>query len=163
GAPNGGAAVTLTSSAPTVVVPAVVVVPTGATSQTFTIATTDAPPNQTVTITATYGGESQSTTLTVWAHPIVNAFSCSPAGVSGGATLQCVGTLSNSAPGGWTLGLATDNSAASVPGTLTVGPGATTFQFAVTTTAVSAATTVTIQVADAPTGLVVWRELVTIN
>jgi len=142
-------------------VPGTVTIPAGATSQTFTIATVNVPPSATVTISATYGGSTQSLPLTVWAYPVVASLQCSPANPTGGATLQCSGMLTSS-PNGWTLALATDNSAASVPASVTVPPGGTTFQFAVATTSVSSATTFTIQVTDAPTGLVIYRSLITL-
>ncbi len=162
-APDGGAAVALSSSASNVRVPSTVTIPAGATNQTFSIATVDAPPTATATITASYAGTSNSAALTVWAFPTIVGVHCSPGNPSGGATVQCTGSIAPASATGWTLALASDNSAASVPQTVAVAAGASDFQFAIATTAVSAPTTATVQVFDAPTGLVVWRMLLTIS
>jgi hypothetical protein len=66
GAPSGGAVVTLSSSNTSVVsVPASVTVAAGASSATFGVNTSAVAANTGVTITATYGGVSRTTTLTV--------------------------------------------------------------------------------------------------
>ena len=66
GAPSGGAVVTLSSANPSVVaVPASVTVAAGASSATFGVNTSAVAANTSVTITATYGGISRTTTLTV--------------------------------------------------------------------------------------------------
>jgi hypothetical protein len=65
-APSGGAVVTLSSANASVVsVPASVTVAAGASSATFGVNTSTVAANTGVTITATYGGVSRSTTLTV--------------------------------------------------------------------------------------------------
>jgi hypothetical protein len=66
GAPSGGAVVTLSSANSAVVsVPASVTVAAGASSASFAINTSAVTANTGVTITATYGGVSRTTTLTV--------------------------------------------------------------------------------------------------
>jgi hypothetical protein len=66
GAPSGGAVVTLGSANTSVVsVPASVSVAAGASSATFDVNTSAVTANTGVTITATYGGVSRTTTLTV--------------------------------------------------------------------------------------------------
>src|SRR6185436_198804 len=66
GAPSGGAVVTLSSANTAVVsVPASVTVAAGASSATFGVETSGVASNTGVTITATYGGVSRTTTLTV--------------------------------------------------------------------------------------------------
>ena len=66
GAPSGGAVVTLSSTNTSIVsVPASVTVTGGASSATFGVNTAAVPANTAVTITATYGGVSRTTTLTV--------------------------------------------------------------------------------------------------
>jgi hypothetical protein len=65
-APSGGAVVTLSSANTSVVsVPASVTVVAGASSATFGVNTAAVTANTSVTITATYGGVSRTTTLTV--------------------------------------------------------------------------------------------------
>lgn len=66
GAPSGGAVVTLSSANPSVVaVPASVTVPAGASTATFAVTTSSVTANTSVVITASYGGTSRTTTLTV--------------------------------------------------------------------------------------------------
>jgi hypothetical protein len=161
-APDGGAMVALTSSSSDAQVPASVLVPAGATFQTFTVTTVDVPPTTSVAITAMYGGSTTTATLTVIAHPVVSSLACAPANPSGGTSASCTVTLASAAPGGWQIAIATDNTVATVPSTVTVAAGSTSFQFTVATSAVSAATTVTIQLADAASGLVLWRELLSV-
>lgn len=64
-APAGGTIVALSSSSSAATVPSTVTVPEAATSATFAISTTTVSSNQTVTITASYGGSSTQATLTV--------------------------------------------------------------------------------------------------
>jgi len=66
GAPSGGALVSLSSSNPSVSsVPSSVTVAAGASTATFAVSTSAVGANTGVTITATYGGVSRTTTLTV--------------------------------------------------------------------------------------------------
>jgi len=156
-APPGGAAIALASSSPDATVPGSVIVPEGALSQLFTVTTIDAPPSTTALITATFAGASQTAGLAILAYPNVTGVTCSPATTTGGTPVSCAGTLAAAAPaGGWQLALASDNGAASVPGSLAVPAGSSTFQFTITTTTVPAATTATIQIVDAPSGLLLF-------
>lgn len=162
-APGGGAVVALSSNSPNAMVPATVIVTPGATSQTFTINTTNAPPTTTAAITATYAGASQSATLTVVAYPSIVVVSCSPTTPSGGATVQCTGTLSGPSPAqGWKLVGASSDPSVTVPA-ITVPPSSTTFQFAMTTTAVTVLTTVTVQLYDAQSGLPLWGQAISVT
>ena len=66
GAPSGGALVSLSSANPSVAaVPASVTVAAGASTASFTVTTSSVAANTSVGITATYGGVSRTTTLTV--------------------------------------------------------------------------------------------------
>jgi hypothetical protein len=138
-------------------VPGTVTIPAGATSQTFAIATIDAPPTEPATIVASYGGSSQSSTLTVVAYPTVTAVSCSPATATGGTTIQCTGTLG--APGSssaWRLALASSDASVKLPTTLTTTAGSSTFQFSLETTTVASVTAVTVNIYDAVSGFTLW-------
>jgi hypothetical protein len=64
-APAGGITVTLSSSRSIAVVPSSVLVPAGSATATFQVTTTSARSSRTVTITASYAGESLSERLTV--------------------------------------------------------------------------------------------------
>jgi len=66
GAPSGGALVSLSSANPSVAaVPASITVAAGASTATFSVTTSAVTANTSVVITATYGGVSRTTTLTV--------------------------------------------------------------------------------------------------
>jgi hypothetical protein len=74
-APSGGALVLLASDSPTVVkVPATVTVPSGSRSTTFLVDTSTVTSPATVRITASYGGTSMSTTVTVTPPGLVASF-----------------------------------------------------------------------------------------
>jgi hypothetical protein len=74
-APGGGALVTLTSDNPTVVkVPASVTVAGGARTAVFMIDTATVVASTAVRLTASYGGASMTTTLTVTPPPLVASF-----------------------------------------------------------------------------------------
>jgi hypothetical protein len=156
-APDGGAPIALSSTSPIASVPAVVVVPAGATSQTFAIATTNAPPTAVTTISATYAGATQTATLTVIAYPVVVGMTCTPSNPSGGATVQCTGTLAGPSPAsGFTLVVASSNAAVTAPPPFAVASSAQSFQFSLQTTTVTASTPVTVQVFDSSSGFTLW-------
>jgi hypothetical protein len=157
-APDAGAVVALTSSSPQAIVPASVLIPAGATSQTFTIATVDAPPTRLATITATYGGATQSATITITAYPNVVAVSCATTTPSSGATVACTGTLDGPSPaGGWQLALAASDPSVGVPARVTVPASSPTFQFSLAIGPVAAVTAVVLNISDAQSGLSLWN------
>jgi hypothetical protein len=149
-APSGGAAVTLSSNNAAAAVPASVTVAAGATSATFTVATTSVTAATTATISATFGGVLGTATLTVTPtgtpSPVtLSALSLNPTSVVGGNVSTGTVTLSDVAPtGGAAVALSSNNAAATVPASVTVAAGATSATFAVNTSAVSANTTVVI-------------------
>jgi hypothetical protein len=156
-APDGGAAIALTSNSPNAIVPASVTIPAGATSQSFTIATVDSPPTTTATIAAAYGGVSQTAIVTVVAYPNLVAVSCTPTTAVAGTTVQCTGTLASPSPaGGWQLALASSDPSVTPPATVTVAPAAVTFQFSMATGSVASVTAVTVAIVDAKSGLSLW-------
>jgi hypothetical protein len=157
-APGTGALVALASNSPQAIVPASVMIPAGATSQTFTIATLDAPPTRLATITATYGGSSQSATVTVLAYPTVVAVTCATTTPSAGATVSCTGTLDGpTPPGGWQLAVLASDASITVPSRVTVPASSQTFQFSLTIGSVAATTAVVVNISDAQSGLSLWN------
>jgi hypothetical protein len=147
-APAGGAQVVLASDSGSATVPSSVTVSAGATSSTFQVNTRAVTASTSVTIVASYGGASQSATLTVTPAtvPTLALLTLNPTSVVGGVQ-SSTGTvmLSGAAPaGGAQIALASDNGAASVPSSVTVSPGATSATFTVNTTPVTASTPVTI-------------------
>lgn len=136
-APPGGADVTLSSSnAALAAVPASVNVPQGTLSATFTVTTTAVTKDEPVTISATFAGATKTTTLTI--KPVLDRISFNPNTVAGGNTSTGTVTLLAPAPeGGAKVDLSSDKpTIAPVPASVTVGQGATSVNFTVTTTSV---------------------------
>jgi hypothetical protein len=144
-APAGGAAVTLLSSnTGAAQVPVSVAVAANATTATFTVTTSAISSNASVTISATYGSTTTAS-LTVTA-PVLSTVTLTPTTVPGGAVSTGTVTLSSGAPAsGAVVTLSSSNTAAAqVPASVTVAANATTANFTVTTSVVSANTTATI-------------------
>ncbi len=152
GAPEGGAVVTLSSSAPAIAsVPATVTVAANGFAGTFAIATTTVTASTSVVITASYNGSVRTTSLTVTpasAPPSVSlqGITLSPSNVVGGASAVGVVTLSAAAPAGGLLVALSSSSPAigSVPGSVVVPSGATAASFSVNTSNVTTTTVVTV-------------------
>jgi len=89
---------------------------------------------QTVTITATFGGVSQTAQVTV-DPAVLLTFSISPASVKGASSTSVTGTLTLSGPapsGGAVISLvSSETNAVTVPTTVTVPSGQTTAKFKV--------------------------------
>ncbi|HYM23803.1 MAG TPA: hypothetical protein VEU08_11350, partial [Vicinamibacterales bacterium] len=159
-----GATVALSSSSPRATVPATVTVPPGATTAAFQVTTIDQPPTETVTISATYAGVTDTAPLTILAFPVVTSMTCTPNTPSGGAAVQCLGALQNPAPSaGWTLAVSSSDPSASVPAVITVPASAAGFQFPVSTSVVTVATPVSLQVSDAASGLALYTISITVS
>ena len=123
---------------------------TGSTTASFAFVTAKAVTSSTpVSLTATYGASTASLALTVnppaaATPPLVN-LTVSPATVNGGTSSTGTVTLQSAAPtGGAAVQLFSSGAAASVPPSVTVAAGATTATFPITTSSVTADTTVTI-------------------
>jgi hypothetical protein len=147
GSESGAIIVKLISTSKSVIVPASVNVPIGLLAGLFTIRTAAVATSTTANVTATYGSNSQSASLTVLPATLVSV-SLSPSSVKGSSGAVVTGTLSLSGPapaGGLKITLSSsDPSAASVPATVTIPAGATTAKFKVSHFKVSAETSVTI-------------------
>jgi hypothetical protein len=149
-APAGGAAVSLSSTnAEAASVPASVTVAAGATSATFSIATSPVGDNTAVTISGAYSGASRSAILMVTPVPppaSLISLNVNPASVTGGVASQGTVALTSAAPaGGAAVSLSSSNGAvAGVPQTVTIAAGAISATFAASTSSVATATPVTI-------------------
>ena len=140
----GGTVIGLTSSDPSVTVPASVTVPGGATSATFTIATTPIQQTLTSTITASQGTVSKTATLTVL-QPALTTISVSPNAVVGGVSSTGTVVLSGAAPqGGEVVALSSNSGSASVLASVTVPAGSKSATFTVLTKSVTSDTNVSI-------------------
>jgi hypothetical protein len=143
-APAVGVAVNLGSNLPLAAsVPESVTVPGGATSASFTV-TTFPVDTTTVQLSAALDNVFQFAAVTVnppGQAPTLSAVSLNPTSVAGGNSSTGTVTLSSAAPSGGAAVSLTDNSnAAAAPATVTVPAGATSVNFKITTTSVTAAT-----------------------
>ncbi len=145
-APGGGAVVPLTNTNAKAGVPPSVTVPAGASSVTFSVPTIAVTTIASGTVTASYGGRSQTLNLTV--RPIraqTITLTPNPARegtvVSGTVTLECP-----AAPGPIVVSLTSSNPAVAAPATssVTIPAGARSAPFSVRTFDVNASTPVSI-------------------
>ncbi len=132
-APVGGDIVTLLSSDPSVIPPAFVTVPGGATTASFTIQTVPVPANVSAVVTASSGSINATAALRVTATGPVS-LTINPNSTVGGSQATGTVTLGTAAPaGGKVVMLSSGNSIASTPATVTVAAGSTTATFNIAT------------------------------
>jgi RHS repeat-associated protein len=146
-APGSGARIALSSQNDAAAqVPLSITIPSGSTTGTFTITTAPVSTTTNVLISAAYNGVTASASLTINPPLALNGVSLNPTLVTGPYSATGTVTLNTNAPaGGATVTLSSDNAtAASVPSSVTVPEGASSANFAVTTSSVTTATSVTI-------------------
>ena len=137
-APSGGATVTLSSNSSVVVVPASVLVPQGTSYKTFQITTLKVAASATRLVTATYNGVAKQAYITLLPEPLVS-LTLNPSTVVGGQPSVGSVTLGAPAPnGGAQVTLTSTSSAVQVPSFVTVLQGATSANFNITTSPVTA-------------------------
>ena len=134
-APEGGAIVALTSSAPAVAqTPAFVKVPAGASSAAFEVTTSNVSTDSPVSITAYYMGGSRSANLL--RGPLPDSVTVSPSRILAGVSVTGTITMNGVGPAGGTIvELSSDKPFATVPAAVTVPQGATSASFTVATDA----------------------------
>jgi hypothetical protein len=151
-----GQSVALTSSNASAASPAINPVPVtaGSTTATFAISTFPVAANTPVTITGTLGA-TKSANMTVLA-PVVSTIALSPNSVYGGLNSNGTLTLNGPVPsGGMTFPLSSNNFAVANPGPSVTITSGSSGPFTVTTTPVSANTTVAISSGTKMTNLMV--------
>jgi hypothetical protein len=122
-----------------------VFIPSGASSATFDLATTGVAAPAAVTVTAEANGVTQSVALAVVPAYALTGVSINPGSQYGIFSARGTLTLSAPADASATVLLSSENPAvASVPASVTVPAGATTVDFTIALTAVTADTAVTI-------------------
>lgn len=137
-APTGGMVVSFASN-PSLAQIAPVTIPAGSATGAFTVAT-DAVATTTTTAISAYPGLNVTANLTITAAN-VQSVTLNPTTVGGGGTSTGTVTLPGpAAPGGIVVSLASDNSAASVPATISIPAGQASVTFPITTTIVNAST-----------------------
>jgi hypothetical protein len=139
----------LTSSNPAVVsVPSSVTVPAGSLQAGFPISTSNVAATTTVTIAASGAGVTKSAQFSVFPNgtaPSLSTVRLDSASVMGGTALSGTVNLNSMAPaGGLVVTLSSSSPAVTVPASVTVRAGAISATFPVTTSSVTADTTVTI-------------------
>ncbi len=150
-APSGGFAVSLASNNSAVSVPASVAVAAGAATGSFTATVAAVTTAQTATLTASAGGVTETFALQLNAGqvgtsaPELSGLICGSSSMTGAGTDACTVTLNAPAPsGGFAVSLASNDSAVSVPASVTVAAGAATGSFTATVAAVTTAQTATL-------------------
>jgi hypothetical protein len=141
-APAGGVIVTLTSSAPSLVmVPASVTVAAGSTSVFFQVTSVSTTTETPVVITATFPAATATANVTVLASPTVASVILNPSILVGGNQGLGTVTLTGPAPaGGAAVALASSTTfAASVPASITIAEGASSGTFPIFSAPVSSA------------------------
>ncbi len=143
-APGAGVTVSLASNSASAVVPATVLVPGGATFQTFTITTTPVTVATIAKISGTFNAKTVSSNLTV-KGPAPKTVTLSPSSVYAGTSSLATLTMTGPAPaGGVTVPITSSNVAAAVPASVFLAAGATTITFTVTTSDVALSTSCSI-------------------
>jgi alpha-tubulin suppressor-like RCC1 family protein len=143
-APAGGIVVSLSDSTDYASEPSSVTVAEGASAASFIITTTAVPNNVSATVTATLGTVSKTASLTI-VPPSLLSLTLTPSSVQGGKTSTAKVTINGpAATGGFKVSVASSDTSATVPQTVTVPAGATFVRFAVKTKKVTATTSATI-------------------
>jgi hypothetical protein len=143
-APAGGYAVHLASNTAGVTIPATVTVPSGAKSVSFSLTSTPVTAVAKVVLTATFGSSTETTIVTV-IPPSVSLVRVAPSPVVGGVSTKVAVYLNGKAPtGGFVVSVSSNSASAVVPKTITVPAGATAANATLTTSKVTAATTVVV-------------------
>lgn len=129
---SGGATVTLSSSSQAVTVPAVVLVPTGSTTATFSATASVTGGGQTAIVTGTLG-ISQTVSLSVQSSaPSLTSVSCAITSLLSGAASTCTVTLSQAAASATTVTLSSSSLLLTVPASVSVSVGSSTATFTAT-------------------------------
>jgi hypothetical protein len=136
-APALGAVVTLSDNLAATTLPASVTIPAGATSKTFSIASTAVTALQSGLVTASYLGVNKTAALSV--SPVaLSTLTLNNASVGGGATVTGTVVLNGPAPAlGATVTLSDNLAAATTPVNVVIPAGTTTKTFSITTVPVT--------------------------
>jgi len=154
--------VSLSSNALLLSVPASLIVPAGSAVGSATATAGVILTDLAVTVSATLGASSQTTTVDLWPPPVLTSLSCSPGTVSVGSSTVCTVAIAHPHVAG-TVGISSGNPALVAPSSLSVLMGQTMATFTASATAgagnvvltasyyaITVSATVTIQ-ASAPT------------
>jgi hypothetical protein len=136
-APSPGVVVTIISNRAAVQAPATVTIPTGATSASYILTTSQTQVPVAATVYAQFYNRSRFATLTV-NPPAIISHTASPATVTGGVNTTGTVTIDNPAPpGGLTATLTSNRPQVTVPATVTIPAGATSVNYPISTAPVA--------------------------
>lgn len=142
--PSADLPVTLISNATELPVPPSVSLALGATAVNVLISTLGVTATKSATVNVRYAGFIAQRSVTLL-PPILSTLTVTPVQVTGGSPMQGAVTVVGAAPaGGWSINLSSNQTAATVPASVTIPATQTTVQFAVTTAPVGANTGVVI-------------------
>ncbi|HEY1805481.1 MAG TPA: choice-of-anchor D domain-containing protein [Terracidiphilus sp.] len=152
-APSGGFTVGLASNDAAATVPASVTVSAGSTSASFTAAISAVTSAQTAILTASAGSVAETFALQLDAStssqpaastPVLTGLSCAIVSMTGAGTDTCSVTLNGTAlTGGFSVTLASNNLALTVPASISVAAGSNSASFTATLASVTTAQTAT--------------------
>ncbi|HEY0378299.1 MAG TPA: hypothetical protein VGC87_15380, partial [Pyrinomonadaceae bacterium] len=143
-APPEGLTIALSDNIPATTLPAQVTIAAGATSKTFSVASSTVDANQSGTVTAKSGSVTKTAPLTI-RPPALNSLKLSPASVAGGNNVTGTVSLDGPAPpSGATVTLSDDLASATPPSSVTIPAGAVSATFTINTAAVDAKQTGTV-------------------
>jgi hypothetical protein len=133
-AASGGASIPLTSSIPSLTVPATVSILSGASTGTFTVTAGNIGTAQTAVVTATFNGSTGSASIgLVGATPVLTSLSCTATSLGASASSTCTVGLSLAAgAGGSSIALSSNTGALTVSAAVSVLTGANSATFTIT-------------------------------
>ncbi|MBZ5724687.1 MAG: hypothetical protein LAP87_06785 [Acidobacteriia bacterium] len=134
----GGVTISLSSNNVALTVPASVTVAANSNSATFTAVAGSVSSDQTAHVTATWNRSSQTASLSLVAPVALSSVSCTPTGLTSGATSTCTVTLAKVAgAGGLTISLSSNNAAVTVPASVAIAANSNSATFAAVAGSVS--------------------------
>jgi len=152
--------VSLASGSASAVVPGSVVVPAGQTSATFSVTTSAVSAASLASLSASYGGATQTANVTITPVIALVSLSIAPTSVAGGSSSAGVVTLNSAPLTDVVVSLASNSACLAVPASVTVPAGQISATFNVFTNAVSADTMATVTAsyggANKSARLLVW-------
>ena len=138
GAASGsGFAVSLSSNNANLTVPLTVTVASGQTSNTFTATGALVSTNQTGVVTASAGGVTKTSTLSLVAPAQLTSIACAPSSLGSNASSTCTVALNKATTSAATVSLASNNGLLTVPANVTIATGQSSATFTATSGTVS--------------------------
>jgi len=143
---NQDTVIRLASSSSSVTLPSTVTVPSGSSSVSFDITTTDVVAPTNATLSATLGGATASTGLAMTPSVYVNSLSLSGNDLTGNTTVDLTVNLNAAAPAGFSVAASSNAAAVVVPSSVSFTEGATAQVVTLAVKKVTADKTVTVTI-----------------